>query len=1394
MPIPVGQAIRRTSADPIDETLVLSKADMLAINDDLMPPRYFCVCKDDGKLYIYDKTATPSAETGKFTMLQQGGGNGSGSNLPMTQDVLWDWDGTAGSGLPTAVGSIITFENPLTDYDLILFEIGNNPTTDASEWKTSAIYTVEEIKEAFGEDVRFYVGMSGYNWSLKFTDATHATLGAYDESNHTWRRVTGIRFGSSLDGTIGRWEKIGEWTTTTVDIPLDLSPYQVLALTSYGGENNKEKRNTAIIRMEDFTVDTELESHIIADVYVYFKNLGNGLYKFGNARTGGGILYGYRETAISDADVQRIAAQVRPFPDGGTTGQALVKVSDADGDADWGDVRIDVDNAISASSENPVQNKVISAALADKQDVLTAGTGAKIENNVISFNYVTAGRKAVAYAGTYSKSGSYGPRATYNQTEYIDISVMQFADLSDYSVEVSGNYTLYISESETSKSFSFGKSVTWADSTKSYIITVTLTKELNRIAITTYGSGIGNANYPDATFDYSFVYKVYYTGQAAGGSGLPAGGTTGQALVKRTNADGDVQWADAGGGGTVDQTYDATSANAQSGVAVGEALAAKQNLITGGTQGQVLAKNSGTAGDIGWYDVEEAFSNNSKYVAGNYVSAINFTNGTSSAGIHLGQFESRVYKVFHTEEGTAKETLCYVDKYNTQTSTYPNTFRFKDTDTYGAGYTFDLQYNYVRYQNPQPPPTFIEQHTYTASDTTVTKIEIYEATVTELIRTLPKGGTQGQVLVKQSGIDGDAAWETQTGGGSGGTSYDDTQVLARISALEQQKATGYFETQATSITLNTVGYPSYGTVGDTFEIVIDNHKPYRHTFTNADIQALRTYDANNGKIFYTENEDGETIYVTMKGTLPDNVQYIDGSTNPVVSLSGATVTLTRITSVRQIDETLIPKSSNEVFIFDVDTDQFTPDPNNVGGKHYGMELTSPTFDDIMEALLSGKLVFARLTSNSGDLFDYVQLYRTYSGGIDGRYFDLEFPQKNIMYVGAYIQKRNYGQKTYFGVYSDTVSTSGSGSSSGGGDVNVIEEVQVNGTALTPDANKAVNVVVPTVDQTYGATSTNAQSGTAVAQAVANKVDNTQTATDTALGLVKTNPSESVTVDADGKLKVGGRIGQFSGTTGLFAPTDREPRQVKDYSFLMTDAKGVNMKANRSFAIVSGYGLACKSAAAGTTQYQLTNNYQNRIIAKMCEGGYASRDEATSTVQQIVPVVSVTINGSAFTPDSSSNDSSAPIVITTQETLNPDAAITNIRLFGSMASYATAHIGNGVKTESGGRSLMIGGGITKVDSGNDICVVGNAMYTKGNGNALFGRNHISMKNRWFMAGTGHDNTNGITEAGAVFGQYADIQSDTAFAVGNGTSQTERSNLFEVKTNGDIYVNGTKLNLS
>lgn len=298
------------------------------------------------------------------------------------------------------------------------------------------------------------------------------------------------------------------------------------------------------------------------------------------------------------------------------------------------------------------------------------------------------------------------------------------------------------------------------------------------------------------------------------------------------------------------------------------------------------------------------------------------------------------------------------------------------------------------------------------------------------------------------------------------------------------------------------------------------------------------------------------------------------------------------------------------------------------------------------------------------------------------------------------------------------------------------------------------------------------------------------------GLVKLNPNKSITMNADGQLEVGGRMGQFPSTNGIYAPNDREPRMVADYDLLVTDALGMNMTGNRSMAVVSGLAVTCKSAAAGATEYRITNNYNNRIICKLAEGGFASMDEATSKVEQIVEVLSVTINGSSYTPDSSVN-SANDIVIKTAKTLNPDSAITSIRLFGTMGSYATIHTGNGIKSESGGRNLLLGGGVIKSGSSNDNALVGNGIFSTGNGVAAFGRYHILRKNRGFFAGTGHDSTNASAEGASAIGQYAYMDAHTLFAAGNGSSHTDRRNAFEVRISGGIVLpspNGTRFLIS
>ena len=98
------------------------------------------------------------------------------------------------------------------------------------------------------------------------------------------------------------------------------------------------------------------------------------------------------------------------------------------------------------------------------------------------------------------------------------------------------------------------------------------------------------------------------------------------------------------------------------------------------------------------------------------------------------------------------------------------------------------------------------------------------------------------------------------------------------------------------------------------------------------------------------------------------------------------------------------------------------------------------------------------------------------------------------------------------------------------------------------------------------------------------------ATDTTLGLVKLNPNESVDLNASGQLTVGGRLGQYP-NGGIFYGTDREPRNVAPYSFLVTDSKGMEMNSQKAFALVSGVSVnLTKSHAAGSTQYTVQNTY------------------------------------------------------------------------------------------------------------------------------------------------------------------------------------------------------------
>jgi len=66
MPIAFSNGFDITSKEPIDTRLVMTKAEMLAIKKARMPDNYFCLCSDDGKIYVYDSSAPVDPEVGRF--------------------------------------------------------------------------------------------------------------------------------------------------------------------------------------------------------------------------------------------------------------------------------------------------------------------------------------------------------------------------------------------------------------------------------------------------------------------------------------------------------------------------------------------------------------------------------------------------------------------------------------------------------------------------------------------------------------------------------------------------------------------------------------------------------------------------------------------------------------------------------------------------------------------------------------------------------------------------------------------------------------------------------------------------------------------------------------------------------------------------------------------------------------------------------------------------------------------------------------------------------------------------------------------------------------------------------------------------------------------------------
>ena len=305
------------------------------------------------------------------------------------------------------------------------------------------------------------------------------------------------------------------------------------------------------------------------------------------------------------------------------------------------------------------------------------------------------------------------------------------------------------------------------------------------------------------------------------------------------------------------------------------------------------------------------------------------------------------------------------------------------------------------------------------------------------------------------------------------------------------------------------------------------------------------------------------------------------------------------------------------------------------------------------------------------------------------------------------------------------------------------------------------------------------------------------ATESALGTVKLNPSESVEVNASGQLTVGGRLGQFP-NGGVFYPTDIEPTNVGASTFMMTDgAKNLSL-AGRTFGIMAGANLTCKSASAGATQYRLSNTQSNRFACFAAKGGRVAIDQTDAMNNGTALITDISFaNGNPISAYFGATESSNDIIITVDRTVNPSASTTKLRIYGTSTSSDVIVVGQGCGA-AGGKAISLGQSCFV--GGNQCIAFGNASLSLANNSVAFGHTQLVNKQFCFAAGQGHDFTNGSNGAGAV-GIASEISNDTAFAVGNGVFNANgnitRSNAFEVLKDGSIVLrspNGTRYKIA
>lgn len=254
--------------------------------------------------------------------------------------------------------------------------------------------------------------------------------------------------------------------------------------------------------------------------------------------------------------------------------------------------------------------------------------------------------------------------------------------------------------------------------------------------------------------------------------------------------------------------------------------------------------------------------------------------------------------------------------------------------------------------------------------------------------------------------------------------------------------------------------------------------------------------------------------------------------------------------------------------------------------------------------------------------------------------------------------------------------------------------------------------------------------------------------------------------------------------GLHYPSTTQPKYIGRYSLLVSESKGLSV-AHRDIVVAGGTNVTLKTrAVAGSTEYRVANTQSNRFYLYAGVSGRLAVDEQ-SAKDKTVEITSIKFaNGNEIVPYFGADENDNDIIITTSEPLSEDTDLTKIRVYGTWQGPDILSVGQGNKAVTG-KNLQVGQGLVSDDV--QTAQVGIRLFNKAKNSIMVGTDSINAKNYCALFGMGH--TTELSPIGTTFtGMWSKADSDILFAVGNGESDSVRSNAFSVTKDGDLILTG------